>query len=222
MKRGPSLAFASLRTVAHRVLAGALAGVVLGAPATASANDFQTVYNAYKKQGTIKPCAFSEQQLRNANHETPPDVAQYAPSFLDAVASAREQSGNCRRQHAQRVAAPAPVPVPVPTASTPAGAPPTPSTPTPSPTATTAQPAVTATTPAPTPPAQAPGAPALVAQHAAADHGAPAAVWLLALLGAAVVLAALGAALAWWLGWSPRPGLHASGQDFTDWLRLGS
>jgi hypothetical protein len=205
----------------------------LGAPAAASANDFQTVYNYYKKHGTIKPCVFSNQQLHNAERQTPPDVEQYAPSFLDAVDSAREQSGACAKPQKAAATAPAPAPAPPPTPSTPTAAPPTPSAPAPVPTATVATPPPT--TPAPTPPGGAANAPALNTQRVAHTDSAPAAIWILAFLAALVALAGISAAAAWWYGWSPdrwaRPlgasfsdfgsRLEDTGREFGEWLRLG-
>jgi hypothetical protein len=198
-------------------------GGALAAAPVAVANDFQQVYDYYKHHGTVPACRFSENQLRNAEHQTPPDVEQYAPSFLDALASAREQSGNCsKKKAAVPVAAPAPT---QPTSSAPATAP-TPSVPTATPQTTTqpVPPPTTATTPAPTPPASAAAAaPALATKPAAHDSSAPVALWTLAGLAALAVLAALAAAVAWWLGWSPsRPlGSEDRGREFADWLRFG-
>jgi hypothetical protein len=67
------------------------------------------------------------------------------------------------------------------------------------------------------------------------DASTPAAVWLLAILGALVVLSAVFAALAWWFGWSAerfmRPWraswddfggrLSDLGIEFREWLRTG-
>jgi hypothetical protein len=72
-------------------------------------------------------------------------------------------------------------------------------------------------------------------QQARKDDKAPAAVWLLAVLGALALLSAVFAGLGWWLGWSAdgftRPwraswddvGGRASdlGTEFGDWLRTG-
>src|SRR3954465_92016 len=121
--------------------------LALVAPATASANDFQNVYREYKKTGTIKPCHFSDHQLSNAEKQTPPDVEQYAPSFLDTLQSARERSGDCAKKPATATPAPAPTP-PTPAA-------PTPSAPIPAPQTTTAAAPATQAPPAPTVPAQA-------------------------------------------------------------------
>jgi len=206
-----------MRTQAAVVLAA------LAVPAVASANDFQNVYREYKRTGTIKACRFSDRQLGNAEKQTPPDVEQYAPSFLDALQSARERNGDCGK----KAAAPAPAPTP----TTPA---PTPSTPTPAPPATTQA----APPPAPTVPAQpaVAGVPSPPIKNATKDDSAPVAVWLIALLAAVLLLSAVFAGLAWWFGWSAerfmRPwkaswddfGGRAAdlGGEFRDWLRTGS
>jgi len=203
----------------------------LALPAAASANDFQRVYNDYKRSGAIKPCKYSDKQLANAEKQTPPDVEQYAPSFLDALSAAREQGADCGRK-----AAPAAAP-----GQTAASAP---STPQPAPAATTPQPATpqptttaAATPPAPTVPAQpsVAGVASPPINGASQEDSAPPAVWILAALGALALLSTLWAALAWWFGWSTdrwtRP-FRASASDFsermregrtefTDWLRTG-
>src|SRR4051794_19815142 len=108
-----SLRLGALRRARTQVLILVLA---LAFPAAASANDFQTVYREYKRTGTIKECKFSDKQLANAEKQTPPDVEQYAPSFLDALEHARE--AGCAKKPA---AAPAPA-TPPPTTPTPAPA----------------------------------------------------------------------------------------------------
>jgi hypothetical protein len=211
-----------LRTPVAAVLALALAF-----PAAASANDFQNVYREYKRTGTIKPCRFSDKQLANAEKQTPPDVEQYAPSFLDALQSARERNADCGRK-------PAATPAPAPTPSTPTAAPPAPSTPTPAPTASTP-----AGTPPPAPPAATQpvvtGVPSPPIKHAKKDDSAPVVVWLIAGLGLLILLSAVFAGLAWWFGWSAERitgpwraswgdfGGRASdaGAEFRDWLRSG-
>lgn len=206
--------------------------LALAFPAAASANDFQTVYREYKRTGTIKPCKFSDKQLANAGKQTPPDVEQYAPSFLDALESARERNADCHKKAA--------APTAVPTPTTPATAPPTASTPTPTPASPAPAPTPTttaATPPAPTVPAQAQvkGVPSPPIENAAKHDTAPAAVWLLAVLGALIVLSAVFAGLAWWFGWGGdrfgRPWgaswaefgdrLSDFGVEFRDWMRTG-
>ena len=202
----------------------------LALPAVASANDFQDVYREYKRTGTIKPCTFSNQKLRNAERQTPPDVEQYAPSFLDALQNARERSADCGK----KAATPAPAPTPTTPAST---GPPTASAPTPSPTPTATTPVPTATTPAPTVPSQPQltNVPSPPTGNAKKHDEAPIAVWVLAALGALALLFAVFAGLAWWFGWSAerhtRPWRASWSEfggrladfrgEFGDWLRTG-
>jgi cell division septation protein DedD len=202
--------------------------IALALPATASANDFQDVYREYKRTGTIRPCRFSEKQLAGAERQTPPDVEQYAPSFLDALQEARERNADCGKKAA-------PAPAPAPTQTTPTTAAPTPSTPTPAPPTTTTPAA--APPPAPTVPTQAAvkGVASPPIKHAKKDDTAPAAVWLLALLGGLALLSAVFAGLAWWFGWSAEPfirpwkaswddfggRLSDLGVEFREWLRTG-
>jgi hypothetical protein len=202
--------------------------IALAFPAAASANDFQNIYREYKRTGTIKPCRFTDKQLANAEKQTPPDVEQYAPSFLDELQNARERGADCAKQ-------PAAAPTPTPTSATPAA--PTPSTPTPAPQTTTAATPATQAPPAPTVPTQAAvkGVPSPPIENASKDDTAPAAVWLLAALGGLVLLSAVFAGLAWWFGWSAdrftRPWgaswgdfggrLTDAGGEFRDWLKTG-
>ena len=204
--------------------------VALVVPATAAANDFQDVYREYKRTGTIKPCRFSDKQLASAERQTPPDVEQYAPSFLDALQTARERNADCGKK---RAAAPPPVPTP----TTPSASPPTPSTPTPAPPATTTAPPATAPPPAPTAPAEThvTGVPSPPIEHARKGDSAPVVVWLIAALGSLALLSAVFAGLAWWFGWSAerltRPwraswddfgGRMADlGVEFREWIRTG-
>ena len=201
--------------------------VALAFPAAASANDFQNVYREYKRTGTIKPCRFSDKQLANAERQTPPDVEQYAPSFLDALQTARERNADCGKKQS---AAPAPAPAP----TTPTTAPPTPSAPTPVP-ATSAP----AATPPPAPPATTQpavaGVPSPPIKQAKKEDTAPVAVWLIAGLGALILLSAVFAGLAWWFGWSAERitgpwsaswgdfggRVADAGVEFRDWLRTG-
>jgi outer membrane biosynthesis protein TonB len=216
----------SLRTQVVLLLA-----IALALPAAAVANDFQNVYREYKRTGTIKPCLFTDKQLAGAEKQTPPDVEQYAPSFLDALQTARERNADCGKKQAA-----APAAVATPTTPTTPPAPPTASTPTPTP-ATNTAPAATAPPPAPPNPAQpkVAGVPSPPIERVSKEDTAPAAVWLLATLGALALLSAVFAGLAWWLGWSAewftRP-WHASWGDFggrasdlgvelRDWLRTG-
>jgi hypothetical protein len=202
--------------------------ITLAFPAAASANDFQNVYREYKRTGTIKPCRFTDKQLANAEKQTPPDVEQYAPSFLDELQNARERGADCAKK---TTTAPAPAP------TTPAAAAPTPSTPTPAPQTTTATATAAQPPPAPTVPVEAAvkGVPSPPIDNAKKDDTAPAAVWLLAVLGALALLSAVFAGLAWWFGWSAERfigpwqaswgdfggRLSDAGAEFREWVRTG-
>lgn len=201
-------------------------------PAAASANDFQDVYRDFKRTGTIKPCKFSNGKLQNAERQTPPDVEQYAPSFLDALQRAREAGADCDK--------PDPTPAPSAPATTPSAAPPTPSTPTPAPQPNSPPPAETTTaeTPAPTVPVQprVDNVPSPPLERVRANDDAPAPVSLLAVLAALIALFAVFAGSMWWFGWSAdrfvRPWRASwgdfggrvadSGSEFREWLRTGS
>jgi hypothetical protein len=213
---------------ALRTPVAVLLALALVFPAAASANDFQNVYREYKRTGTIKPCRFSDKQLANAEKQTPPDVEQYAPSFLDALQAARERNADCGKKQAT-------TPAPAPTPSTPTAAPPpTPSTPTPVPATSTPAATPTPAPPAATQPAVA-GVPSPPINQAKKDDSAPVVVWLIAALAALILLSAVFAGLAWWFGWSTERitgpwraswgdfGGRAAdaGVEFRDWLRSG-
>lgn len=210
----------------HIAALGAAFVLALAAAPTALANDFERVYDDFKKGGTVHPCKFSDQELDNAAKQTPPDIEQYVPSFLDALESAREKREECRSGTPQQ-AEPAPAPAPAAPAP-PAGGAPAPAGPTP----TTASPP-----PAPEPlPAEAKitGVPSPPAKATERESGTPAPVWILAALGALAALAAIAGAAAWWLGLSPAwlTSLRSSfaeagerfsdfGLEFADWVRTG-
>ena len=215
-----SLPLRSLRSRVRTTVVLALACAALVAPAAALANDFQQVYDYYKKHGSISACQFTENQLRSAERQTPPDVEQYAPSFLDALATAREGAGNCSTKTTPAAAAAPVATTPTPSTPTPA---PTASTPTPVPTGTATQPVAPTATPAPTPPASAANVPALDTKRTAHESSAPVAVWSLAGLAVLAVVAALAALVARFLGWGPARPIGTSNfpREFADWLRFG-
>ena len=208
---------------------GAAVAVALAAAPTALANDFERVYDDFKKTGTVRPCKFSDKQLDNAAKQTPPDIEQYVPSFLDALEAARERREECRSGAQAQQAQPAPAPAgaaPAPPAGgAPAPAAPAPGTaaPPPAPDPLPAEPKLTGV---PSPP----GAAAAKER----ESGTPAPVWILAALGALAALAALAGGIAWWLGLSPAwlTSLRSSfadagerfadfGLEFADWVRTG-
>jgi hypothetical protein len=89
------------RFVRHaRALRASLAALVcLLAPATASAQ-FAGVFNDYKGDQAISACSWAPGALRGALGQTPPDIAQYAPGFIDAVNGAlyTHGQGGCGAQ----------------------------------------------------------------------------------------------------------------------------
>lgn len=203
-----------------RVLLGAVSALtislVLAAVAFASA--FSQVYADYKAHGKVDPCKFSEQTLKQARQQVPPDIDQYAPDFPAAIDTALQAraSGACGTK-----------------AVTPAAATPTPSGPS-APKAPPSAPAASAATPAP--PA-APGptqAPLAVHNARASGNDAPAPVIAIAILAGLLALTGLAWSYGRWRGWDP-PWLlrtqHAFSEagyraestwaEFTDWLRMG-
>lgn len=201
------------------VFAAACASLLLAA-APAAADDFTTLYNAYRQTGTINPCKFSTGQLQGALNEVPPDISQYAPDFPDALQSAlaARARGACAGKGA---AAPAAAPTPAPPAGGGRPGPP--------------KPTGSAATPAPTQ-SQPTGSIATTVQttRGSGASSAPAPVIALAIVMAAFALAAL-----WWTlfslrGRDPRwlgSARHAFAEagyragvtleEFGDWLRLG-
>src|SRR5881409_2623429 len=75
-------------------VAAAAAFVALAAPA--SANEFQTLYNDFKGDGSIDPCRYSSGELQQGASQIPPDIEQYAPSFADQLAAARHRQAGGR------------------------------------------------------------------------------------------------------------------------------
>ena len=210
--------------------AGAVLAVSLAAAPAVLANDFERVYEEFKEKGTVHPCRYSDRELDNAAKQTPPDIEQYVPSFLDALEAAREKREECRGGGKPQQAAPAPAPAPAAPAPPSGGAPATPGAPAPE--APTAAPP-----PAPEPVPAEPhvqGVPSPPAKATERESGTPAPVWILAALGAIAALAALAGGVAWWLGLSPawltslRSSFAEAGErfsdfgfEFWDWVRTG-
>jgi hypothetical protein len=95
-----------LRT--HRlILASVGASLALVAPSTAAAQ-FAGVFGDYKGDQAISACSWSPGQLRGALGQTPPDIAQYAPGFIDAVNGAlyTHAQGGCGAQPTAAAQAP--------------------------------------------------------------------------------------------------------------------
>jgi len=213
----------------RRQIAGVGAGlaVALAAAPGALANEFERVYDDFKKTGTVHPCKFSDRELDNAAKQTPPDIEQYVPSFLDALESAREKREECRGG-GKPAQAPAPAPAAPSAPAPPAGGAPAPAAPTPT---------AAAPPPAPEPLPAEPkltGVPSPPVGGTEREGGTPAPVWILAALGALAALAALAGGVAWWLGLSPawlgslRSSFAEAGErfadfglEFVDWVRTG-
>jgi hypothetical protein len=216
-----------MRRLLALLLLALTAGLAL--PAAAAADAFDDVFAAYRSAGRIEPCKFSAETLQSARSQIPNDIEQYAPDFpaaLDAALSARAR-GACDPQPT----------TPATTAPDEGGGA----------VATTPAPGVPAgrrpggSTPQPTPqavPAAAVGDGAIPAAAAATrgDDGAPApaALVLLAVLGALLLLGLAGWGAARWWAWEPlwlerlRHALGEAGwrtgaawSEFTDWVRLG-
>jgi hypothetical protein len=212
------LARASLATpLARASLATLLAlSLALGLAAQARADAFGDTFTDYKAHGKIDPCRFSEQTLKQARGQVPPDIEQYAPDFpaeLDRALQNRAL-GACAPPGARAASGGSP--------STGAGAP------------TGGGPA--GPTPAPPPIASASDNGVLQAaglQGTGVSH-APLPLLVMGALALLLALPALVFYGARWRGWEPRwivglryalgeAGYRAGGtwSEFADWLRLG-
>lgn len=67
--------------------------VALTALAGAAPAEAQQVFNDFRRNGTINPCNYSDQQLRQGLQGLPPDIQQYAPGLADQLAAGREGCG---------------------------------------------------------------------------------------------------------------------------------
>ena len=75
----------------------ATVAIALVAPASAAANAYTTVYKAYTKTGTLRPCEFKAATLSAALHQTPPYELQYLAQFPEAIQGAlnAQDAGVC-------------------------------------------------------------------------------------------------------------------------------
>ena len=212
-------------------MAIALVAALLAAPAGAAGADFSDLYRDYRGDGEIDGCRYSEADLRDAEQEVPPDVEQYAPNFVDALASAREKRsrGECEKKPAAPPPAAAAPAAPPPGAAPPAAA---------APAAPPAAAPPAAVVPVPRAPAREVVAgvkPPEVEKAAASGEDGFDAWPLLVAAAAVLVLVMLMFGISRFFGWSAaerlRP-LRAAAADagertadwaaeFLDWVRLG-
>lgn len=210
-------------------LIGALA-ISLVLTASALANAFTQVYNSYRKTGHVAPCTFSEQTLRQANGQVPPDIEQYAPDFpaaLQAALQARARGacgGPSGASPSSAAASSTGTPAP-PSGGGAAAGPSVPSTPG----------AAPASGPSAATEAGHSVLPLTLASHSSSGSGGvPAAIIALAVLAGLLALALGVYGLARWRGWDPpwlrylshsfsEAGFHAEATwaEFADWVRLG-
>ena len=85
------------QTIAAVAAACGLALILLPASVALADSAFDRVLKDYQSDGQIEQCAHSEQSLRDAQHQIPNDIEQYAPDFPDALSAALRQraAGTC-------------------------------------------------------------------------------------------------------------------------------
>ncbi|TMK40146.1 MAG: hypothetical protein E6G56_09115 [Actinobacteria bacterium] len=213
------------------MLVAALAlALALGLAAQARADAFGDTFTDYKAHGKIDPCKFSEQTLKQAKQQVPPDIEQYAPDFpaeLDRALQNRTL-GACGGAAGSGAGGD-----PVSPGGSSAGAPPTdPAGGAPAGGGAAGGPNAT---PAPPPIANAAGGipQATRFRNTSASH-TPVPLLIIGVLALLIVVPALAFHGTRWLGWEPRwiPGLRYSvgeagyraggtWSEFADWLRLG-
>lgn len=102
-----------MRAVPATAAITAVVALVAAAPALA-----QDPFDDFRRNGTINPCNYSDNQLRKGLQGLPPDIQQYAPGLADQLAAGRGGCGGGPRQATAAVPAPtAPGAPPPPTAA---------------------------------------------------------------------------------------------------------
>jgi len=206
-----------------------LAALALAAPAQAD-KAYDKVADAYARAGGhLDPCAFTQAELEAAVRGIPANIRNVVPALRAAMVEgiAAHERGDCRGVKPDEGTTGGAAPGTVPTTTTP---------PVTTPPATETAPAAPAAT-APTTPTTAAPAPAATQPATTGttrEHDRTPLVIALIALGALVLLALLGWALARMRGWDPvwaSRMRHAWGEagfrttstwsEFTDWLRLG-
>jgi hypothetical protein len=220
------------RTILALAAAGGLALSLLPASPALAGSAFDEVLKDYQSDGQIDACAHSDKTLRDAQHQIPNDIEQYAPDFPEALSQALRQraSGACDKSKGGGTATTA-------AASGGTGAPSggagggggTSSAPTPS-----AKPGAAPTPPAAAKPAGGELAADVPASASASKADTPLPLVLLAIIGAILLVAGLFAWLARFMGWGfegLEPARHTWREagwrtentisEFADWLRFG-
>jgi hypothetical protein len=221
------------RTILALAAAGGLALSLLPASSALAGSAFDEVLKDYQSDGQIDACSHSDKTLRDAQHQIPNDIAQYAPDFPDSLSQALRQraAGRCDKAKGGGTSTA--------TASGGAAAPSggagggggTSSAPTPP---STAKPGAAPTPPPVAKPAGGELAADVPANASASKADTPLPLVLLAIIGAILLLAGLFAWFARFMGWGfegLEPARHTWREagwrtentisDFADWLRVG-
>jgi len=90
-----------MRAVPATAAITAVVALVAAAPAHA-----QDPFDDFRRNGTINPCNYSDNQLRKGLQGLPPDIQQYAPGLADQLAAGRGGCGGGPRQATAAVPAP--------------------------------------------------------------------------------------------------------------------
>lgn len=227
------------QTIAALAAACGLALILLPASVALADSAFDQVLKDYQSDGQIDQCAHSEQSLRDAQHQIPNDIEQYAPDFPDALSTAlRERAaGTCDKTSSGLgtsttasassgstggsggSSAPSSGGSSAKSAPTPAGKP------------------TAGAPPAPPPVAKAAGgtlAASIPASASASEAGTPLPIILLAILGGLLLVIGLVVWFARFMGWGLdrwAPALHTIREasyrsenaisEFADWARRG-
>src|SRR5687767_7128590 len=86
--------------MALRAMILCASALALAAVPASAASVFQQIFGDYRAEQRIEVCAWAPGQLRQAKGQTPPDIEQYAPSFVDQLNGALEAHarGDCEEK----------------------------------------------------------------------------------------------------------------------------
>jgi hypothetical protein len=219
------------RTILALAAAGGLALSLLPASSALAGSAFNEVLKDYQSDGQIDACSHSDKTLRDAQHQIPNDIQQYPPDFPDALSQALRQraSGTCDKSKGggtSTATASASASGGSGAGGSGAG---TSSAPTPA-----AKPGAAPSQPAVAKPAGGELAADVPASASASKADTPLPLFLLAIIGAILLLAGLFAWFARFMGWGfegLEPARHTWREagwrtentisEFADWLRFG-